>query len=362
MVRAPNFGAGEWLNTDRPLSREALRGRVVLIDFWDYTCVNCLRTLPYLINWHNRYGNSGLSEDKGLTIIGVHAPEFKFAHSRTQIEAAVAEYEIHYPILLDNSYETWDRFANKAWPTKYLVDGGGYIRFRRQGEGHYQATERAIQALLHQRDPNVILPDILPPLREEDAPGAVCYRPTPELYAGYQGGGLFGGALGNPEGYVPQSPMFYELPAGEERQEGQLYVDGIWRAWPEALAYAGREGGKIVLPYRAATVNGVLSPSADPVEMMLDLRPTAAEPIIVIQQDDQPLTPMNAGRDVLFQEDGATFIRVVRPRMYQLTRNPDYEAHELTLTFHATGLALYAFTFTTCVAPDPYAPNTMRMK
>ncbi|HEX6387698.1 MAG TPA: redoxin domain-containing protein [Anaerolineae bacterium] len=345
LIHMPDFAPGEWLNTNQPLTKEQLYGQVVLVDFWDYTCVNCLRTLPYLVQWHQRYA------DKGLTVVGVHTPEFKFARLRAQIEAAVAEYNLPYPIFLDNDYETWSRFTAKAWPTRYLVDVDGYVRFKRQGEGYYQDTEKAIQVLLRHRDPNVELPDLLPPLRNEDTPGAICYRPAPELYAGYQGGGLFGGALGNPEGYTPESPVFYEMPDWELREEGHFYVDGVWRAWPESLAFAGRVGGRVMLPYRAATVNVVLSPSADPVETALELRPSDADPIIEVRQDGHYLAPNNAGADVTFKEDGASVVRVTRPRLYQLINNPTYRPHELELKFRATGLALYAFTFTTCVAP-----------
>lgn len=346
IIRMPEFAPGKWLNIDRPLTREQLHGRVVLVDFWDYSCINCLRTLPYLTRWHDRYA------DKGLTIVGVHSPEFKFAHLQAQVESALTEYHIQYPVLLDNNFETWSRFANKAWPTKYLIDAQGYIRFKRQGEGYYRDTEQAIQTLLRQLDPNVSLPTLLPPLRQEDAPGAVCFRPTPELYAGFQGGGLFGGALGNSEGYVPHNPVFYQLPDAEVREAGRFYVDGVWRAGPEALSYAGQGGGKLVLPYQAATVNGVFSPSADPVEMMLNLWPTKVDPVIEVRQDGHFLTETISGTDVLFKEDGTSFIRVTRPRMYELVRNTYYEWHELELTFRAFGLALYTFTFTTCLAPD----------
>jgi thiol-disulfide isomerase/thioredoxin len=349
IIRMPELAAGVWLGDTRPLTRQALRGQIVLIDFWDYACINCIRTLPYLREWHKRYAN------KGLTIIGIHTPEFKFAQLQQQVAAAVAEHEIPYAVLLDNEYENWSRFAAKAWPTKLLIDQDGYIRFKRQGEGYYQETELAIQTLLRQRDENVVLPDLLPPLREEDTPGAVCYRPTPELYAGYQGGGLFGGALGNPEGYVPQNPMFYTLP--KKRPMGQFYVEGVWRAWPEALAYAGQEGGRIVLPYSAATVNAVLAPSADPVEIMLDLRPSTADPIVVVHQDGRSLNHQNAGADVEFADDGTSFVRVTRARMTQLVKNPAYESHELSLTFHAMGLALYAIAFTSCVAPHVTADH-----
>lgn len=343
----PQLAAGTWLNVAQPLSREHLRGQVVLIDFWDYTCVNCVRTLPYLQRWHRRYA------DNGLVVIGIHAPEFAFARTRMHVERALADLQIPYPVLLDNEYENWDRFANKAWPTKYLIDSRGYIRFRRQGEGYYRDTERAIQMLLRLRDSNVTLPDLLPPLREEDTPGAVCYRPTPELYAGYQGGGLFGGGLGNPSGYVPEKPVFYELPPAKEREVGRFYVEGVWRAWPEALAYVGQSGGRLVVPYEAATVNAVLSPSADPVELALDLRPAeAVDPVVVVRQNGRYLSPHHAGADVAFRADGTSYVRVTAPRMYQLVQNQSCEWHELSLTFAATGLAVYAFTFTTCVTPQ----------
>ena len=142
LVHMPPLVEGEWLN-GRPLTPVQLRGQVILIDFWDYTCINCLRTLPYLKQWHQRYARHG------LVIIGIHTPEFRFAQFRTHLEAAIAEYEIPYPILLDNQQQNWSQFATKAWPTKFLVDPDGYIRFKRQGEGYYQETEQAIQALLH---------------------------------------------------------------------------------------------------------------------------------------------------------------------------------------------------------------------
>ena len=356
IVRMPNLAEGDWLN-GRPLTRNQLRGRVVLIDFWDYTCINCLRTLPYLKQWYQRYA------EHGLVIIGIHTPEFRFAQFRHHLEAAVAEHEIPYPILLDNQQKNWSEFATKAWPTKFLIDPDGYVRFKRQGEGYYQETERAIQALLRLRQPDISLPAVLPPLRAEDTPGAVCYRPTPELYAGFQGGGLFGGALGNPEGYVPNSSVIYRLPPVKSWQEGHFYVDGIWRAWPEALAFAGEQGGEIVLPYSAVSVNAVLAPTADPVETVLDIKPTEAVPEVEVVQNGRFLTKMQAGRDVMFAENGRSFIRVDRPRMVNLIANPNFASHTLRLIFQARGLALYAFTFTGCVAStnDSSSADTFRV-
>ncbi len=358
LIRMPEFAPGEWLNARQALTRALLYGQVVLIDFWDYACVNCLRTLPYLVRWHDRYA------ELGLTIIGVHSPEFAFGQIRQQVETAVSQHNLRYPILLDNQYQNWDRFTTKAWPTKFLVDHQGYIRYRRQGEGYYQETEQALQTLLLQRNPALDLPAPLPPLRPEDAPGAVCYRPTPELYAGYQGGGLFGGALGNSAGYFPNNPVFYDLPKSELRLAGQFYVEGVWRAWPEALAYAGQEGGRIVLPYQAATVNAVLSPTADPVELRLGLHPGDDKPRILVQQDGRFLDMTIAGIDIQFTPDGASFITIDRPRMFQLVRNHEYNWHEITLTFQASGLALFAFSFSSCVAPlaRPGDDNTFQVR
>ncbi len=341
LVHMPDFAPGEWLNTDRVLTKETLRGQVVLVDFWDYTCINCIRTLPYLTTWHERYAGWG------LMIIGVHTPEFRFARARTQVEEAVEAYGIRYPVLLDNEYRTWDRFANRAWPTKYLVDAQGYIRYRVEGEGAYQQTEAAIQAALRERDPEVALPRLLPPLRPEDAPGAVCYRTTPELYAGYERGGL-----GNAEGYAANSPVVYALPLPPARREPHFYAAGIWQAGPESFAFAGRDGGRIVLPYHALGVQAVLSPSADPVEVALNLRRSEAPPVVEVRQDGLPLTPANAGEDILYDDGGISYVHVERPRLYELVVNPVYGAHELELIFHAHGLALYSFTFTSCVEPE----------
>lgn len=344
VIHMPNLNGGEWLNSP-PLTPQTLRGSVVLVDFWDYSCINCIRTLPYLVEWHRRYA------DKGLMIIGVHTPEFKFAQHRPQVEKAIQEFGLLYPIVLDNEYKVWDAFANKAWPTKYLVDVQGYIRYMRRGEGGYQDTERAIQQLLQTLHPQMSLPEILPALREEDASGSVCYKPTPELFAGYASG-LFGGSLGNPEGYAPNQMVVYALPAPQEREENQFFIEGIWQARPEALAFAGRETGRVILPYSAAGVNAVLSPSSDEVELRLGLHPPYPEntqPVVEVKVNGRYLHPHEAGGDIHFQENGISFVPVTRPRMYHLVKHHYYESHELELIFRAPGLALYSFSFTTCV-------------
>lgn len=331
-LHAPEFAAGEWLNSERPLMMRGLRGRAVLVDIWEYSCVNCLRTLPYLREWHRRYG-------QWLTIIGVHTPEFPFGREKTQVEMAVREQEIAYPVYLDNDYAMWDAYANRYWPAKYLIDPDGYIRYHSYGEGGYATFEQAIQTVLREQDANRMLPPIMQALRDEDKPGAVCYRPTPELH-----GGLDRGALGNPEGYGRGVPMVYMMPTAANRVRGSFYVSGAWQAGEQFLSYQGQTEALVHVPYEAVEVNAVLTPQVELVERMV--HPEAA--MVEVWQDERPLPDAIRGDDV--SADGR--VMVDRPRMYNLIRNKGFEAHELTLRVKARGFALYAFSFTGCVKAD----------
>lgn len=334
----PDFSLGEWLNIPSPLTRLQLQGRVILIDFWEYTCINCIRTLPYLKAWYERY------RQHGLEIIGIHTPEFSFGRSRSQVEEAIHAEGIAYPVLLDNEYANWLAFANRAWPTKYLMDTKGYIRYRHQGEGNYQEIEQALQALLLESDPTLNLPPVMPLQRPEDRPGAVCYPPTPEIYGGYERG-----SLGNQQGYAPDTPIIYELPRAFDHTDHYFYAGGIWRAGPESFAFAGQDFGQISLTYQALRVNAVLSPSDDLVTLMLKLHRGDTLPRIDLLQDGIPLAATSAGRDVHFDPDGSSYVLVETARMYELVHNPTFEGHHLELIFRANGLALYSFTFTTCI-------------
>lgn len=350
-IHAPELAPGEWLNTAQfPLpgleasarTLAGLRGRAVLVDFWDFTCLNCLRTLPYLTAWHRAY------RDLGAYFIGIHTPEFEFARDPRQVTAALRRHHIEYPVLLDNKQQNWDAFANRYWPTVYLIDARGYLRYQHSGEGSYAETEAALAELVREATglsgfaPSQAWPQPVGVLRAEDDPGAACYRVTPELHAGYHRG-----ALGNAEGYLPRSlPALYRLPPKPERQDGYFYAEGTWQAGADYLALAG-EQGSLVLPYHAATANAVLAPSADPVDLLLDLKP----PITVrVTQDGQPLDSLTAGDDVLVAEGQSTLV-VDAPRMYALARNPDARPRELRLDVLARGLALYAWSFSSCVVP-----------
>jgi thiol-disulfide isomerase/thioredoxin len=324
ITRAPEFAPGYWINTEQPLTLAALRGKVLLVNIWDYSCVNSLRMLSYIKEWHSRY------EEQGLRVVGVHTPQFAFGRERAQIEQAVAELNIRYPVVTDNESRTWNAYRNRFYPALYLIDHRGNIRYQHYGAGNYTEIERALQSLLLERDAAVELPAVLPPLRMEDDPDMPYRRPTRELR-----GGLHRGSLGNPEGYAPNIPILYRLP--DDRATGAFYVAGAWVAAEQYLSYQGHTGGIIQIPYEAAEVYAVFSPNADTVERTLNPQTVSVE----IWQDGQPIVTDRRGFDLT--EDGRVLIN--RPRMYNLIRNPKLEQHELTLRVQSRGFALYGFAF-----------------
>ncbi|MEX2247184.1 MAG: redoxin domain-containing protein [Dehalococcoidia bacterium] len=326
-VHAPEFPAGAvWLQGG-PLRMAELRGRPVLIDFWDYTCINCIRTLPYVKEWHRRYASLG------LTVVGVHAPEFSFARESGNVQRAVREHGIEYPVVLDNDYAIWQAYANRYWPAKYLIDGEGYIRGYHFGEGGNRETEEALQALLRESFPQILLPGVMEPVRDEDRAGATCYRVSPELYLGYQRG-----SIGNVVGLEADKPAIYRDPG--KHMDGHAYLDGEWLLAGEYLARPAGAGAsvesRVTVPYLAKDVNLVVHP------------PTyGGAATIRVLQDGAPLADEDAGADV---KGGA--VTVDAARMYRLVSNREIDRHELTLATASDGVALYAFTFTSCVMAE----------
>jgi thiol-disulfide isomerase/thioredoxin len=316
-IFAPEPVGGQWLQGG-PVSLSALRGKgVALIDFWDYTCVNCIRTLPYVVQWHRRYANDG------LMIIGVHAPEFNFARQPEFVRQAIKDFQIEYPVVLDNDYVIWRAYSNRFWPAKYLVDGSGRIRYYHYGEGGYRETEAVIQRLLSDLNPSLRLPPPMDPVRDSDRPGAVCHRVTPELYLGHQRG-----QFGNAQGVAPGYPHEYH-DAGV-RMEGIIYLDGKWTVGEESSQAVG-ENASIAIRYTAKEVNLVMAPSEDgPVRVDLTLD-----------------SGQQAGHDSRV-DNGRTIIDVDRPRMYNLVANDEVRSGGIKLTARNRGLNAYAFTFTSC--------------
>lgn len=334
-VRAPEIGRA-WLNS-APLSFRQLRGRAVLVDFWDYTCVNCIRTLPYVQAWHERY------HDKGLTVIGVHTPEFTFAQYESNVERGIREFGLTYPVVIDSNREIWKAFANRYWPTKYLLDKDGYLRYGHFGEGAYAECEQVIQELLHEIDPGVILPEVMDPQREEDHAGAVCYRATGELYLGH-GRGRIGNEGGFKEDQIGDY-LFTGIP-----EENFFYASGRWASTAEYMEAVETGLHTLQLKYEAAAVNLVM---ACP-------RATSAE--VVILQDGKALSRSQATRDTRFRPLASggpeeSFVIVDSARMYFLVHNQDFGAHTLELRC-SPGTAAFAFTFTSCVDPVASAMQT----
>jgi len=325
-VRAPEIGR-LWFNSS-PLSFRQLRGRAVLVDFWDYTCLNCIRTLPYVQAWHERY------REKGLTVIGVHTPEFTFAQYESNVERGIREFGLTYPIVVDSNREIWKSFANRYWPTKYLLDKDGYLRYGHFGEGAYAECEEVIQELLREIDPELELPEIMQPLREEDHAGAVCYRPSGELYLGNARG-----RIGNEGGFKEDQIAEYEF-SGEPK-ETFFYANGRWASTLEYFEAVGDGPHSLRLQFEASNVNLVM---ASP-------RGTSAE--VGILQDGKPLSRQQATKDTRFRTTRAieeSYVVVDSARMYFLIENQEFGEHELELQC-SEGVAAFAFTFTGCVDP-----------
>ena len=317
VAKAPELAdTQEWFNTPggRSLSLDQLsrRRRVVLIDFWTYTCINCIRTFPYLRAWDSEY------RDRGLTIIGVHTPEFPFERDAANVERAIGDYDLPYPVVQDNEYGTWDAFANRYWPAKYLIDAKGRIRYTHFGEGEYETTERAIRSLLAEAGRRGLGGRARASTERID-PGVS----TPETYLGAErASGFLNGPI------VPGTRDFGGAGAGR-RIAGALP--------PNALAYRGRwridgesatalEDAAIDVSFGARRVFLVLGSDDGPRRMRVLL-------------DGRRIPDRLAGEDV---HDGA--VRVSGQRLYRLVELPDAERHVLTLE-PEPGISGYAFTF-----------------
>lgn len=330
-VHAPEIGQ-TWINAD-PISLRSLRGQVVLLDFFDYTCVNCLRTLPYILEWRRRY------QDKGLVTIGVHAPEFYFSRTAQHVITAAQDLGLDYPIVLDNDYQIWQAFANKCWPSKYLIDKDGYIRYFHMGEGGYVDFEEAIQELLRLRDPLLRFPAPMTPLTELDKPGVLqaCRRSTPELYLG-----AARGRIQNPEGLKDNQLIEYHYGATLTPDLPELA--GWWGTGDQCIEVAcSRIGNSVAQPsrlrlqYSGAEVNLVLMPPPD----------STGRLFLTLNGENLPAALHT--EDTLSDELHRSYLRIDKPRMYRLLSQPSFTEGTLELSSDTPGLQLFAFTFNTCV-------------
>ncbi|MEX0173977.1 cytochrome c biogenesis protein DipZ [Streptomyces sp. LMG1-1-1.1] len=239
----PLAGIAGWLNTPGglPLDLADLRGRVVLIDFWTYSCINCQRSIPHIEEWDRAY------RDKGLTVIGVHSPEFAFEKNAGNVADQTRKLGITYPVALDNELDTWDAYRNRFWPAKYLIDAEGTVRYFTFGEGRYARTENLVRELLRQADPSVVLP---PPTDQSD--DRLTADRTPETYLSTH---RIRGYTGTPE-LTQDEPVVHSFPAGGVPL-GKVSLAGTWTAGYEHFT-AGPDA-RLALTYRARNANLVLA-------------------------------------------------------------------------------------------------------
>jgi thiol-disulfide isomerase/thioredoxin len=289
-------GATTWLNSE-PLDSAGLRGRVVLVDFWTLTCINWLRTEPYVRAWSQAY------RDDGLIVIGVHTPEFSFEHDIDLVRHAIQDRAIDYPVALDNDYEVWDAFANHYWPALYFIDTEGIIRDQHFGEGRYEQSERSLQRLLG-IDRGLVCVEGLGVEAEADWD----HLQTPETYLG--------------------SGRGERLASAEDLRLNQWALTGEWTIGRENVAL-DQAGGSIAYRFHARDAHLVLSrASREPI------------PFRVLLDGEAP----GASHGVDVDEDGNGVLR--EGRLYQLVRQPDAIGDRtLQITFLEPGAEAYVFTF-----------------
>lgn len=335
-LAAELVGTQEWINS-APLKIEDLRGQVVLIDFWTYTCVNCIRTFPFLKIWHSKYA------DDGLVIIGVHTPEFQFEHDLENVQQAVMDYGIGWPVVQDNDYKTWRAYNNRYWPSKYLIDKDGIVRYEHFGEGGYDETERWIRDLLEEAGANLsTVEPLFAPNQTLDFTfqNTIGAEITAEVYGGYERGcGLYSlyanSSVANPE-YCKSKDVvtFYEDPG--DRKTHRLYLQGSWLVEEESLRHGAETANfedYMLLRFAAKSVNVVLTPEeTEPFKVLVTL-------------DGEYLNEFNKGEDVVIEKDGRSFLVVDKPRLYAVVEAPVYGTYDLKLSSNSKDFAFYAFTF-----------------
>lgn len=309
-------GGVAWLNS-APLSTKSLRGKVVLVNFWTYTCINSLRPLPYVKAWAAKY------KESGFVVVGVHTPEFSFERQQPNVEVAAREHDVTYPVVMDNNYEIWRAFSNEYWPAFYLVDAKGQIRYHHFGEGDYALTERAIQELLRENGSH----DEELPINEiighgiEAPPSA--YEGSPESYIGYR----FAERFSSPGGVSANRDKVYKPPA-------RLYLNhwgliGPWNVNAES-AVPVSPPAKIIYRFHSRDLHLVLAPSKD------------GRPIRFIVTQDGVAPGNDCGVDS--SPDGTGIVR--EPRLYQLIRQTNtVKDRTFEIEFLDSGVQALDFTF-----------------
>lgn len=307
---APELHARGWLNSP-PLSSGDLAGKVVVYDFWTYSCVNCVRTLPYLRAWHDRYARDG------LVLIGVHSPEFDFEKDHGNVEAAVSRLKVTWPVALDDDMVIWRDFENRYWPAKWITDRAGRVRYFHAGEGNYSETENVIRSLLGLDDSAARASD---PEQERPAPDEVLRSITQETYLGTERGSV---AEEGQHAYPDEAPPLHQ-PA----------LAGTWQAESQRIRSVS-PAAALTLRYLAREVNLVMATGA----------PGGAPIDVTVELDGRALPEKYRTADTRVAADGTTYVRIGASDLYRLVRGPRVEEHTVRLTPRTPGLEAFAYTF-----------------
>ena len=330
-------GLDPWINSD-PFTLYELRGKVVLVDFWTYTCVNCIRTLPYLKEWHKKYS------DLGLVIVGVHTPEFEFEKIFENVDRAVSDFGIEYAVAQDNDYQTWKVFDNRYWPAKYLLDKDGIVQYQHFGEGGYVETESAIRALLEEAGFNILeIPETSQAGDGGDQIASLNKNQTRELYAGtarnYKANFFYPPYVGNEEYFSDfrssswEKEISFEDPG--DREEDRFYINGLWDREEEYLKHARETDNYsdyVSFRFSSSEVNAVLGTGSKPYKVIVTL-------------EGEALDISEAGTDVQFSDEGESFIIVDRSMMFRLVELKSFQTRELKLSSNSQDFLIYSFTF-----------------
>ncbi|OGJ61733.1 hypothetical protein A3D88_03395, partial [Candidatus Peribacteria bacterium RIFCSPHIGHO2_02_FULL_52_16] len=304
LTRAPEFaGLGPWHNAD-PFTLASLKGKVVLVDFWTYSCINCIRTLPYIQGYWDKFKDT----DK-FVLIGVHAPEFVFEKSEKNVADAIERHKLTYPLAQDNDFKTWRAFANRYWPAKYLIDAEGYIRYTHFGEGDYEETDAAIAILLEEIGVTVKETDETKETKDAEVKGRK--EVTPETYLGSRSWPALGNAVGNPT----DESVTYTAP--DSLALHKYYLEGVWNLVDEERQVLESDTGAIRMKFKAGEIN-----------LVLGMDNPAVTPRVAITVDGKKTKEFDVDHHDL----------------YQLFKG-EYGEHEITIAIQGKGLAGYAFTF-----------------
>ncbi len=307
IIRASEFtGLGPWHNSE-PFTLASLKGKVVLIDFWTYSCINCIRTLPYLRGYWEKYGLARLTTgESAFVLLGVHTPEFTFEKSESNVAKAIKNHGLTYPIAQDNNFGTWSAFANRYWPAKYLIDAEGVIRYTHFGEGDYEETDAAIASLLKEIGVDAAAP--VEPLSAALRQGAV----SPEIYVGSRSWPAFGNSLGDPTHEVI---MYKNL---SDPILNKYYLSGLWQLTADNEAQVLISGsGEIRMKFRGGEINLVLG----------------------LAEGEKPVSA-----DVYIDGEMTKTITIDRHDLYQLYKG-EYGEHDMMLKLKSGGVEAFAFTF-----------------